>query len=133
MHYLNKKDQKYIDKVVKHRQKRITPLKMNPVYYNASKLPVYCYIIKDISSYVNYVEPRIRELDEWYVIIGINKVDESHTLKRREYVYCNAKSIVTLISNKLESDFNDFTTIFILPEGSTAFYDITEKGKLWIR
>ncbi len=133
MDYLNNKDKKYITKVLNHYIKNKLPLDKNPVYYNADKLPVYCYKIKTIDDYINYVEPIRREIEEWYVILKINNIHPSRTLENREYVYCNSKNIITKISNEIIPNFHDFTNIFILPKGSVSFYNITENGKLWIR
>lgn len=133
MDYLNKKDQKFIGKVLNHYMKRKTPLIKNPVYYNADKLPVYCYKIKTIDDYINYVEPITREVEEWYVILKINNIHPSRTLPNREYVYCNAKNVIVKISNEIIPNFHSFTNIFILPKGTVSFFNIMEKEKLWIK
>ncbi len=133
MEYLNAKDRKYINKLLNKHVKKITPLKKNPVYYKSDKLPVYCYIINNVDDYQNYVEPSKREIDEWYIILNINNIHPSQTLQNREYVYCNAKNIITKISDVIEPHFHNFTNIFIVPKGSVSFYNIVEKEKLWIR
>ncbi len=133
MDYLNKTDRKYINKILRKHVSKLTPLKKNPVYYKSDKLPVYCYVIKNVQDYIDYVEPTKRDIDEWYVILSINNIHPSQTLSGREYVYCNAKNIITKISEVIEPNFNDYTNIFIVPKGSVSFYNLVEKEKLWIR
>lgn len=133
--FLEKKKEKFIEKVLLRAINRSHNKKKYNIYLNSEQLPIYCYKIKSIDDYQSFIEySLLNELEEWYFIPSITKLSKSFIKDNKEYIFTNSKNyIVDIISNDEQILKSEYTNFFIVPKGSVSLFSIEIDQKLWIK
>ena len=138
--YWNKYDKKFLNKIFKRKAlaKKIN-YKYNVVYSYTKKINAKCIKLKsfnDLEDYLFYTP--FQDQDVWYLVNGINKIDQSWYDENKEYIFCDRNhNIVSIITSENKDEFENldksWTSIFIIPKCSISFYEIELNNILWIQ
>lgn len=125
----------WLNKILDNAASRKAEIKKYSIYCNSEELSAKCVKIKSIYDYKSMIEfSTFENEDEWFLIMGINKISKSRIMKNKEYIFTNSRNIVEhILINPNDNIPDNFSNIFIVPKGSVSFFGIELSQRLWIK